>query len=85
MAWHFQFTKIIGDFTQKLSEITPQTSEFFIANCNRVNSETNFDDVALQMIKQLNSRTNFFEVAEYYQDGNTPQYSVILLRAAQPT
>ena len=55
--------KIIGVFSQKLSEITPQIPEFF--HCNRVNSETNRDSVALQMTKQLNSRTNFFEVAEY--------------------
>ena len=56
---------------------------FFIANCNRVNSETNCEGVALQMTKQLNSRTNFFEVAEYYREDSG--FGIGRQRAAQPT
>ena len=80
LAWHFTLAKIIGE---TIRNNTSKYLSFFIANCNRVNSETNCDGVALQMTKQLNSRTIFFEVAEYYREDS--RFGIGRQRAAQPT
>ena len=59
-----QFARIIGSFSRKI----PPFSVFFITNCNRVNSETNFGGVALQMTRTFIIRRQILlEIAKYCQ------------------